>query len=73
MGERESYMVATFAQDLYRGRGIRAPEAARKSPKGMSCSGSAAVHRRSIEATFAQTLHASIGPSQEIYIKYYVV
>ena len=57
-------MVGTFALDLYRGHDIHVPWATRRSPTKMSCSGSVAEHRRSIEATFAQSPHASKEPEK---------
>ena len=59
------YRVETFAWDLYRGRDILVLEATRRSPTKMSCSESARAHRRSIKATFALSLHASIEPEED--------
>lgn len=59
------YRVETFAWDLYRGRDILVLEATRRSPTKMSCSEFAKAHRRSIKATFALSLHASIEPEED--------
>lgn len=60
-----TYTAATFAWGWCIDRGTRAPEAARTSPTGRSCSGSGAARPRSIRATSARWRRASTAPRQQ--------